>query len=191
MKARIIAILVALAAFAGGIGVLSRTVNERHEELAALTKEKLELDKLRAENRQLKTIRVDTAEIERLKQETAALPKLRNQERQLRESLQSQDAGEPAALSQLRSENEQLQEQLQLLQQLPSRSVCIQNLELIDAAKSQFAEKNGLLKGETVTMEDLAALFPNGIPVCPDGGHYSVNRVGSPPSCSISGHSIP
>jgi hypothetical protein len=48
-----------------------------------------------------------------------------------------------------------------------------------------------LLKGETVTMEDLAPFFPNGIPVCPDGGHYSVNRVGSPPSCSISGHSIP
>jgi hypothetical protein len=48
-----------------------------------------------------------------------------------------------------------------------------------------------LQKREIVTMEALAQYLTNGLPACPDGGHYSVNRVGAPPACSLPGHSIP
>ncbi len=105
--------------------------------------------------------------------------------------MESQDSQEPELLRQLRSENEQLQQQKRQLQELPNRAACIKNLELIDAAKKQWVEQNGSQKGERVTTDVLAAFFSNGFPTCPDGGHYSVNRIGAPPACSISGHAVP
>src|SRR5207244_3336039 len=144
-------------------------------------------DALRAENEKWRALRVDTAELSRLRQENAELPKLRNQVRQLREAMKSQDSQEPESMRQLRSENGQLQQQKRELQELPNRAACIKNLKLIDAAKKQWVEQNGLQKGERVTTDVLAPFFPNGFPACPDGGHYSVNRIGAPPACSLTG----
>jgi hypothetical protein len=177
--------------FAIGIGILSRTARQQDEMLAGLQKEKMELDGLRAENEKLKTIQVDAAELIRLRQENAGLPKLRNEVWQLREAMQPQDPQKAEAIRRLAGENEQLQQQKQELQELPDRATCIKNLEMIDAAKRQLAEKNGLQEGDRITMDDLAPFFPDGIPVCPDGGQYTVNRIGDPPVCSISGHSFP
>jgi len=185
-----ILVLSAIAIVAIGIGILSRTLLRQDEILAGLQKEKIELDELRAANESLKALRVDTAELVRLRRENADLPKLRSQAWRLREAMRSQDSQEPGMMRQLRSENEQLRQQKRELQELPNRAACIKNLELIDAAKKQWAEQNGLQNGEVVTMEVLAPFFPNGFPTCPGGGHYSVNRAGAPPICSIPGHSM-
>jgi hypothetical protein len=191
MKRGTVLMLFFLAVLASGIGILSRAVHQQDERLISLQKDKMELDELRADNKKLRVIRVDDAELSRLRQENIELLKLRNEVGQLNRSRESQDSQEPEAVRRLRSENEQLQQQIQKLQELPNRATCIQNLELIDAAKKQWAEKNGLQKGEPIIMDDLTPFFPNGILTCPDGGHYDINRIGSSPSCSVSGHSIP
>ncbi|MDB6016383.1 MAG: hypothetical protein JWR19_872 [Pedosphaera sp.] len=192
MKRGTVLMLFFLAVLALGIGILSRPVYQQDERLISLQKDKMELDELRAENEELSSIRVDDAELIRLRQENIELLKLRNEVGQLNQSRQSEDSPEPEAVRQLRSENEQLQQQMQELQALPDRATCIRNLELIDAAKKQWAEKNGSQKGDPIIMDDLAGYFPGGmIPVCPAGGHCSINRIGSPPACSLNGHSIP
>ncbi|MEY2427927.1 MAG: hypothetical protein QOJ40_812 [Verrucomicrobiota bacterium] len=188
---RHVPVVCVLAILAIGMGFLSRTERRQGAVLAGLQKEKTDLEALRAENEKWKALRVDAAELTRLREETADLPKLRNQVRQLRDAMTSQDAREPELMRQLLSENEQLQQQKRELQELPNRAACIRNLELIDAAKRQWAEQHGAEKGERVTTDVLAAFFPNGFPNCPDGGHYSVNRIGAPPGCSISGHAVP
>ncbi|MDB6066566.1 MAG: hypothetical protein JWR26_2774 [Pedosphaera sp.] len=191
MKFGTVLMLFLLAVLALGTGILSGPVRQQDERLISLQKDKMELDELRAENEQLSGIRVDDAELIRLRQENIGLLKLRNEVGQLKQSRQSQDSQEPEAVRQLRGENAQLQRQMRELQALPDRATCIHGLELIDAAKKQWAEKNGLQKGDPIMLDDLAPFFPDGIPTCPDGGHYDINRIGSPPSCSISGHSIP
>ncbi len=178
------------AALAIGMGVLSSAHRRQAAVIAGLKSEQNDLDVLRAENEKWKALRVDAAELIRLRQENAELPKLRNQVRQLREASESQDSQEPELMRQLRSENERLQERKRELQELPNRAACIKNLELIDAAKKQWVEQNGLQKGEPITTDVLAPFFPNGFPICPDGGHYSVNRAGASPICSLPGHSI-
>ena len=189
-KLRIGFVLCVLAALAIGMGFLSRTERRQDAVIAGLQREKTDLDALRTENEKCKALRVDTAELIRVRQENADLPKLRNQVRQLREAMTSQDSQEPEQMRQLLSENEKLQQQKRELQELPNRAACIKNLELIDAAKKQWVEQNGSEKGDRVSTDVLAPFFANGFPTCPDGGHYSVNRVGAPPVCSIPGHSI-
>jgi hypothetical protein len=184
-------VLGVLALLAIGMGFLSHTERRQDAVVAGLQREKTDLDSLRAENEKWKAVLVDTAELSRLRQENAELPKLRGQVRQLREAMKSQDSQEPELMRQLLNENEQLQQQKRELQELPNRAACIKNLELIDAAKKQWVEKNGSQKGERVTTEVLAPFFPEGFPTCPAGGHYSVNRIGAPPACSISGHAVP
>lgn len=190
-KFGIVLFLCVLAVLAMGMGFLSRTERRQDVVIAGLQREKTDLEALRAENEKWKALRVDTAEFIRLRQENSDLPRLRNQVRQLRDAMTTQAAQEPELMRQLLGENEQLQQQKRDLQELPNRAACIKNLELIDAAKKQWAEQNGLEKGERVTTDVLAAFFPNGMPTCPDGGHYSFNRIGAPPGCSISGHAIP
>ena len=188
---RHVPVVCVLAILAIGMGVLSRTERRQGAVLAGLQKEKTDLEALRAENEKWKALRVDAAELTRLREETAGLPKLRNQVRQLRDAMTSQDAREPELMRQLLGENEQLQQQKRELQELPNRAACIKNLERIDASKKQWAEQNGLQTGERITTDVLAPFFPNGFPTCPDGGHYSVNRIGAPPACSTSGHAVP
>jgi hypothetical protein len=193
MKNRSGAVLVlcACGALALGTGFLSHAARRQDDLISTLQKEKTELDALRAENEKWKTVRVDAAETSRLRQENSELPKLRNQVWQLREPMKAQDSTEPEVIRQLRSENDELRQRKRELRELPNRAACIKNLKLIDAAKKQCTQQNGLQTGEPITTDVLAPLLPNGFPSCPDGGHYSVNRVGSPPACSISGHSIP
>ncbi len=190
-KLRAALVLSVFAMLAIGMGFLSRTERRQNAVIAGLQREKTDLDVLRAENDKWKTLRVDAGELIRLRQENAGLLKLRNQVQQLREAMKSQDSQEPELMRQLLSENDQLQQQKRELQELPNRAACIKNLELIDAAKKQWAQQNASQKGDRLTSEVLASFFPNGLPTCPDGGHYSVNRIGAPPVCSISGHAVP
>ena len=70
------------------------------------------------------------------------------------------------------------------------RSSCIANLKQIDSAKEQWAMDNKAESGAAVTMAEL--VDPNGYikgsgPTCPGGGTYTVNAIGTSPTCSLSG----
>ena len=70
------------------------------------------------------------------------------------------------------------------------RSACIANLKQIDSAKEQLAMDNKLGQGAPVNMSDIAGTYMKGAatgPVCPGGGTYTVNPVGTDPTCSLSG----
>ena len=67
------------------------------------------------------------------------------------------------------------------------RSHCINNLRLIDHAKAQLALVNPALKDSYVpSMEELQPYLRR-IPVCQDGGVYSINAITRNPTCSRSG----
>jgi hypothetical protein len=74
---------------------------------------------------------------------------------------------------------------------------CINNLRIIVSAKSEWAFENGKTTNDVPTWNDLRPYLPetwsNGIPVCPDGGRYTIGRIGRPPTCSIGGrnHTLP
>jgi len=74
-------------------------------------------------------------------------------------------------------------------------NACINNLRLIDSAKQQWALEYRKQSTDTPTMEDIRKYmgqWMNGeIPVCPDGGVYTVRTVGEKPTCSNPWHVLP
>ena len=70
-------------------------------------------------------------------------------------------------------------------------NTCISNLRLIDAAKEQWALANRKEDGAVVTFAELVDTYIRWTPVCPAGGTYSVNPVGTDPTCSVPGHELP
>ena len=79
--------------------------------------------------------------------------------------------------------------------QVARTNTCINNLRYIDGAKQQWALVNRKQSTDTPTMEDLRPYVGRGatgtLPVCPDGGFYTVGSVGQKPTCSIPGHVEP
>jgi hypothetical protein len=75
------------------------------------------------------------------------------------------------------------------------RNACINNLRQIDAAKNEWALEKGKANGAPVTEDDIKPyikLDANGnLPKCPDGGTYTIGKVGEKPTCSIPGHELP
>ena len=68
------------------------------------------------------------------------------------------------------------------------RSSCITNLKQIDSAKEQWAMDNKAANNATVQMSDIAGVYMKGAatgPVCPGGGSYTVNNIGTDPACSL------
>jgi len=73
---------------------------------------------------------------------------------------------------------------------------CINNLRQIDAAAQEFALERGKTNGEAIHYPDdltpYIKLNTNGnIPPCPQGGIYSIKRVGDTPTCSLSNTIVP
>ena len=76
---------------------------------------------------------------------------------------------------------------------------CINNLRIIDAAKNEWALEIGKTTNNAPTWDDVRPYLPDSrshsIPVCPDGGTYTLGRVGEPPTCSLAdkewGHKMP
>jgi prepilin-type N-terminal cleavage/methylation domain-containing protein len=68
---------------------------------------------------------------------------------------------------------------------------CIRNLRQIDSAKEQYAMDNHL--GANATMPALSVFcgystttyIKGNVPLCPSGGSYTVNNLGTDPTCSI------
>jgi hypothetical protein len=71
------------------------------------------------------------------------------------------------------------------------RNICINNLRQIDGAKEIWASENQKLKSSVVSSNSVAALIKGGFPKCPQGGYYTLGRIGEPPTCTVPGHSLP
>ncbi len=68
---------------------------------------------------------------------------------------------------------------------------CINNLHLIDSAKTSWALDKNKKETDTPTPADLAPYLKDGIlPKCPAGGDYKMNTVAEKPTCSIPSHVI-
>jgi hypothetical protein len=69
-------------------------------------------------------------------------------------------------------------------------NACINNLRQIDAAANEFALERSKTNGEAINYPDdltpYIKLTKEGkIPPCPQGGVYSIKKVGEPPTCSL------
>jgi hypothetical protein len=73
---------------------------------------------------------------------------------------------------------------------------CQNNLRVIEAAKDQWAVENNKMTNDTPTWDDIRPymslyLKTNKFLKCPEGGIYTLGKVGQLPTCSIGGyHSI-
>ena len=75
-------------------------------------------------------------------------------------------------------------------------NACINNLRQIDAAANQFALEKNLKTGDKINFPDdltpYIKLNKEGkIPSCPQGGIYSIKRVGDTPTCSLVTNGFP
>lgn len=72
-------------------------------------------------------------------------------------------------------------------------NACINNLRQIDGAKEQWAIENNKKSGDMPTGEQLwgAGGYIRAKPKCPAGGTYTINAVGTNPTCSHTGHVLP
>jgi hypothetical protein len=178
-----------------GIGILSAKIRVQGITFERLKQERVEFQKLNLEDLRLESIVIDPAEMERLRRETAVLLKLRNEFGNLTSSDANSGALETSTernIEKLLQEREEILGEEREIHQLSDRATCIKNLEQIASAKAHWAEDNAAEKGLPVTMEKLVDYLPaQAVPICPAGGHYSVNRVGAAPGCSVGGHSIP
>jgi septal ring factor EnvC (AmiA/AmiB activator) len=87
---------------------------------------------------------------------------------------------------------QQLQAQQQQAAEIANANACLSNLRMIEAAKDQWALEKQKSATDVPTVQDLLPYLPNqALPVCPDGGTYSLNAAGEHPSCSVPGHVLP
>ena len=204
-----------VVALVAGILILRSRGKQAETELAALRLANQDLKKPRVDDEDLKRIQAQVEEMARLRKDNEELHRLRNEVRQLREEKQlaaktAQTGQSPAGqtkadavaqpqlqrqLQRLMAENERLRAENQQFQQLQVNAAanpCINNLRIIEGAKDQWALENKKGTGDVVGAQDLQPyLKNNALPVCPQGGVYTLNAVGAPPTCSIPGHVFP
>jgi hypothetical protein len=65
---------------------------------------------------------------------------------------------------------------------------CRLRLKMIEHAKQLWAEKNQKTTNDTPAWDDLHPYLRGGAPECPNGGVYTIGRVGEAPGCSIPEH---
>ncbi len=68
---------------------------------------------------------------------------------------------------------------------------CIASLKQVDAAKEQWAMDNRKNTGDTPVWGDLTPTYVRTQPVCPAGGTYTINAIGTLPVCNQAGHVLP
>lgn len=72
-----------------------------------------------------------------------------------------------------------------------TQNSCINNLRMIEAAKEQWALANKKNTGDAVVSSEVTQYIKgNQLPVCPQGGTYTLNAVGSNCECSMPGHKL-
>ena len=67
------------------------------------------------------------------------------------------------------------------------QNACINNLRQIESGKEQWALAAQVAQGASVVSTAVEAYMKK-IPVCPAGGVYSYNKMGTDATCSITGH---
>jgi hypothetical protein len=73
----------------------------------------------------------------------------------------------------------------------PSMNSCVNNLRQLEGAKQAWQLQNHRATNEVTMLEDLLPYLPRS-PVCPQGGTYTLGRVGESPTCSLGGtHALP
>ncbi|HEY4414978.1 MAG TPA: hypothetical protein VGO57_04725 [Verrucomicrobiae bacterium] len=71
-------------------------------------------------------------------------------------------------------------------------NACINNLRVIDGAKTQWALEKNKKTGDVPTEEDLLPYITHGkFPHCPQGGVYTIGPIGETPKCTVPGHQLP
>jgi prepilin-type N-terminal cleavage/methylation domain-containing protein len=72
------------------------------------------------------------------------------------------------------------------------KQICIENLGQIESAKQIWGVENGKNDGDPVTTADLIGptLYMKKMAECPAGGTYSLEPIGTKPTCTISGHTL-
>lgn len=71
------------------------------------------------------------------------------------------------------------------------RNACINNLRLIQAAKTEWALDKSKTPGDVPSENDLTPYLPNHkFPVCMAGGTYTIGAVSNVPTCTVRGHEI-
>ncbi len=143
------------------------------------------------------------AEIVSLRKQNEALTAKANALQKNVEHLQAESQQSAQHLTKARDALALQQENLQKLQAEQERqtaaataaanaSVCIANLRAIEVAKAQWALDKNKDATDVPTTQDLQPYLKDGaLPVCPDGGTYSVNSAGAMPTCSVPGHVLP
>jgi uncharacterized protein (DUF3084 family) len=87
---------------------------------------------------------------------------------------------------------QQLQAEQQQTQEAANTTACINNLRQIYVAKAQWALDKQKTATDVPTVQDLLPYLKDGVfPTCPDGGTYTLNTAGDPPTCSVPGHVLP
>jgi hypothetical protein len=70
-----------------------------------------------------------------------------------------------------------------------AQNACVNNLRQIDGAKNEWALENGKTNGVVCTVEDIKPYIKlnakGDIPGCPQGGIYTIGKVGENPTCSL------
>ena len=70
------------------------------------------------------------------------------------------------------------------------KNLCINNLRLIDSAKEQWAIDNNQNLGATINSGSVDIYIRDGFPTCPASGTYTVQTIGTDPSCNVTGHTL-
>ena len=151
---------------------------ESHDTAASAGSEE-EMQRLRKENEELYRLR---AEVAQLKKEKQNAPKMQHVEVAQGNAEQPFDAPqEPPPQPDdeaTRIKNEHAMQ-------------CVNNMKIIEDAKTKWAEANSKNGGDTVSVNDITTYLPNQtMPICPDAGTYSLNEIGIPVSCTVEGHSL-
>jgi prepilin-type N-terminal cleavage/methylation domain-containing protein len=73
------------------------------------------------------------------------------------------------------------------------KSSCLANLKAIETAKEQWAMDNKKANGDAVAFTNLVGLtlYIKNTPSCPEAGTYTVNNIGTTPTCSVTNHVLP
>lgn len=72
------------------------------------------------------------------------------------------------------------------------RNACMNNLRQIESAKQLWALEAKKEVTDTPTPSEVTARLKNGqMPMCPVGGTYTINAVGTAPACSVPNHRLP
>ena len=68
---------------------------------------------------------------------------------------------------------------------------CVKNLRELEKAMRLWQLDNGQLLTAPVTMAEILPYLADGAKTnCPSGGHYTVDGLTNPPTCTIPGHAL-